>query len=87
MQRLDGKQVHLYTHTPIVRNIKETARVLFTKEFLLIIPLIAQAVFPEAYTNTFLATHFTVRARALGSFVAAWACIIVGNLTGVSHTQ
>lgn len=53
-----------------------------TKEYLLIIPLIVQAVFPESYTNTFMAEHFSVRVRALGSFVAAWACIIVGNITG-----
>jgi hypothetical protein len=42
-------------------------------------------VFPESYTNTYMATHFTVRVRALGSFVAAWACIIVGNGIGVSR--
>lgn len=85
VQRKDGLQVHLYTHTPILTNIKETARVFFTKEFLLLIPIITQAVFPESYTNTFLATNFSVRARALGSFVSALGCITVGNLAGVSQ--
>lgn len=82
IRRLDGVEPKLYTHTPILTNIKETLRVLLTKEYLLIIPLIAQAVFPESYTNTYMASFFSVRVRALGSFVAAWACIIVGNIVG-----
>ena len=69
IRRLDGVEPKLYTHTPILTNIKETLRVLLTKEYLLIIPLIAQAVFPESYTNTYMASFFSVRVRALGSFL------------------
>ncbi|KAL1407866.1 hypothetical protein Q8F55_007302 [Vanrija albida] len=82
VQRLDGKAVKIYSHISLWEELKKTGKVFFTKEYILVIPLIAQAVFPESYTNTYMATHFTVRVRALGSFVAAWACIIVGNGIG-----
>jgi MFS family permease len=51
-------------------------------QFLLIVPLITQAVFSESFNGTFLTLHYTVRARALGSFVSALICITVGNLFG-----
>lgn len=52
-------------------------------QFLLIVPLIAQAVFSESFNSTFLTLHYTVRARALGSFLSAVVSIIAGNLFGL----
>jgi hypothetical protein len=96
VQRLDGKAVKIYSHISL-GGAQEDGQGLLHQggrsgleahltpaQYILVIPLIAQAVFPESYTNTYMATHFTVRVRALGSFVAAWACIIVGNGIGVS---
>ena len=71
-------------------------------QFLLIVPLIAQAVFPESFNGTYLtrkfarsqsrgkalnssSVHFSVRARALGSFLSAVIAIIAGNILGVSR--
>lgn len=47
------------------------------------IPLITQTVFPESFNSTYLTLHFSVRARALGSFLSAVVCIIGGNLFGL----
>lgn len=51
-------------------------------QFLLIVPLIVQAVFSESFNGTFLTLHYSVRVRALGSFVSALCCITAGNLFG-----
>lgn len=85
--------------------LKATAKLFCTKKFLLIIPLIGQAVFSEAVFFTYLSRKyrrdevsnlvvswlmrfdivwFSVRARALGSFVGGIAAVISGNLLGVS---
>lgn len=84
VQRSDGKQVRLYRNTPLLTELAATLRLLFTRDYLLLVPLVVQAVFPESYTFTFIASHFTVRARALGSFLAAVTRIIAANLLGVS---
>ncbi|ORY14518.1 hypothetical protein BCR34DRAFT_646046 [Clohesyomyces aquaticus] len=82
VQRKDGKKVEL----SIVRNpwfeIRETTRLFATKKFLLTVLWIGQAVFAEAVFFTYLALWFSVRARALGSFVSGLVAIICGNLLG-----
>ncbi|GAA5948922.1 hypothetical protein JCM3765_003952 [Sporobolomyces pararoseus] len=83
VQRTDGLPVRLFVDNPILKELKETAKLFFTKRFLLIIPLITQAVFSESFNSTFLTLHFSVRARALGSFLSAVVCIIAGNLFGL----
>ncbi|WOO81657.1 UNC93-like protein [Vanrija pseudolonga] len=82
IRRRDGKEVTFYTPFRFGQELKETARVLVSKEFLLVIPLIVQGVFPESYNNTYMANHFTVRARALGSFVMALGCMVVAVILG-----
>lgn len=47
-----------------------------------IVPFIFQAVFPESYTYTWLALHYSVRARALGGFMGAIVAIIGGHILG-----
>lgn len=82
LQRTDGRTAQLYVNTTLVQEVKATAKVFFKPRYLLIVPLIVQAVFPESYTNTYLAAHFTVRSRALGSLVSACGSVIVGNVLG-----
>lgn len=97
IQRRDNKPVQLYNKLTIAEEIRDTARLFIKKEvcscpaalpqFLLITPLIVQGVFPEAFINTYIAHHFTVRVRALGSFTAACACVIIANIIGVRRSQ
>jgi hypothetical protein len=58
------------------------ARLLVSRNFLLITPLIWQATFAEAVFFTYNSMWFSVRARALGSFVSGIMAIIAGNLLG-----
>ncbi|KAJ5152022.1 major facilitator superfamily domain-containing protein [Penicillium capsulatum] len=52
----------------------------YRKEILLLLPMIFQSVFSEAFFSTYNATYFTVRTRALASLVAS-TCVIVANFT------
>ncbi|KAE8168472.1 major facilitator superfamily domain-containing protein [Aspergillus tamarii] len=82
VQRTDGVPVKLrIAHSPL-HEIKETAKLFFTRNFLLIVPLISQAVFTEAVMFTYLSLWFSVRARALGSFLGGIIALILGNLLG-----
>ncbi|KAL1407868.1 hypothetical protein Q8F55_007304 [Vanrija albida] len=82
VQRRDGKAVKIYNGRKVWDEIKGTWGVMVSKEILLLVPFIVQGAFPESWINTYMASHFTVRVRALGSFVAAWACVIIGNVVG-----
>ncbi|KAK7725925.1 hypothetical protein SLS63_007917 [Diaporthe eres] len=82
VQRKDGKKVSLEILQNPWFEMKKTARLFLTKKFLLIVPFIGQAVFAEAVFFTYLSLWFSVRARALGSFVGGLAAIITGNLLG-----
>ncbi|KXS15294.1 hypothetical protein M427DRAFT_135249 [Gonapodya prolifera JEL478] len=82
VQRTDGLPVKQANDTSILKELKATARPVSTK-FLLLIPLISQAVFPEAFFNTNLALHFSVRARTLGSLLSAFLALTVGNVLGL----
>lgn len=82
VERRDGKKVRLVSDPSIIGELKETLKFFLRKEFLLILPLIAQAVYSEAFNNTYLASYFTVRSRALGSFLSAVCCMISGFFLG-----
>lgn len=62
--------------------LKATGSLFVSKGFLLIIPLIAQAVFAESVFFTFEGLWFSVRARALASFLSGIVAMIAGNLLG-----
>lgn len=85
VQRKDGKKVRL----SIVENpwfeIRQTTKLFFSENFLLIVLWIGQAVFAEAVYFTYLALWFSVRARALGSFLSGIVAVIIGNVLGVSE--
>ncbi|KAK3302806.1 major facilitator superfamily domain-containing protein [Chaetomium strumarium] len=83
VERRDGKRVDLsITQNPWFE-MRETARLFFSRRFLLIVVFIGQAVFAEAVFFTYLAMWFSVRARALGSFVSGIVAVISGNLLGL----
>ncbi|KAH6676224.1 major facilitator superfamily domain-containing protein, partial [Halenospora varia] len=82
VQRKDGVAVKLAITKSPSHEIKAVTKLFFSKNFLLIIPLIAQGVYTEAVMFTFQSLWFSVRARALGSFLSGIVAIISGNLLG-----
>ncbi|RSL72057.1 hypothetical protein CEP53_001261 [Fusarium sp. AF-6] len=82
VERTDGKKVDLSIEESPVFELKETGRLFFTKKFLLIVLFIGQAVFSEAVFFTYLSLWFSVRARALGSFLGGLIAVIAGNILG-----
>ncbi|RDW85259.1 putative DUF895 membrane protein-2 [Coleophoma cylindrospora] len=82
VQRSDGVPVRLSIVDNSLVELKATLKLFFSKNFLLIVPLIAQGVYTEAVMFTFESLWFSVRARALGSFLSGIVAIISGNLLG-----
>ncbi|KAK0388415.1 hypothetical protein NLU13_4659 [Sarocladium strictum] len=82
VERLDGKKVDLTILGKPWPEIKETTKRFFTKEFLLVVPFIGQAVFAEAVFFTYLSLWFSVRARALGSLLSGIIAVTIGNGLG-----
>ncbi|KAF3009577.1 hypothetical protein E8E13_006061 [Curvularia kusanoi] len=82
VQRKDGKKVDLAILDNPWYEIKATTKLFFTKRYLLIVLWIGQAVFSEAVYFTYLALWFSVRSRALGSFLSGVVAVICGNLLG-----
>ncbi|EAW10006.1 DUF895 domain membrane protein [Aspergillus clavatus NRRL 1] len=82
VQRTDGIPVRLHiSHRPLYE-LRAMTKQFLRRDFLLIVPLIVQAVFTEAIMFTFLSLWFSVRARALGSFLSGIIALLVGNLLG-----
>lgn len=82
VQRQDGVPVSMRITNSITKELRLTAKLFFSKNFLLIVPLIGQSVYAEAVMFTFESLWFSVRARALGSFLSGIVAIIGGNLLG-----
>lgn len=82
VQRTDGVPVSLAITDSSWFELRAVTRLFFSRKFLLIVPLIAQAVYTEAVMFTFQSLWFSVRARALGSFLSGIVAIICGNLLG-----
>ena len=83
VQRKDGVEVNLSIPPGNVVELRKVMRLFCSKRFLLIIPLIAQAVYVEAVMFTLETFWFSVRARALCSFLSGIMGIMSGNLLGV----
>lgn len=62
VQRKDGRTVQLAIFDKPWNEAKTTVKLFFTREFLLIVPFIGQAVFAEAVFNTYLACKSCVLA-------------------------
>ncbi|CDO74704.1 hypothetical protein BN946_scf184847.g12 [Trametes cinnabarina] len=82
VERTDGRKVKLDIQGSSLRELAKTAKLFCSREFLLIVPLIAQAVYSEAVMFTYLSLWFSVRARALGSFLSAVIALTGGNILG-----
>ncbi|CAJ2513110.1 Uu.00g012290.m01.CDS01 [Anthostomella pinea] len=82
VERRDGKKVGLAIAGRPWHEIKMTTKNLLRPEFLLVLLWIGQTVFAEAVFFTYLALWFSVRARALGSFLAGVIGMVVGNGVG-----
>ncbi|KAH7171232.1 major facilitator superfamily domain-containing protein [Dactylonectria macrodidyma] len=83
VERKDGKKVELSILNNPWFEIRKTTSLFFTKKFLLILLFIGQAVFAEAVFFTYMSAWFTVRSRALGSFLAGIVAVSVGNVLGL----
>lgn len=81
LQRTDGVPAScgIAKEQSVLRELASTGKLFLGSKFLLIIPLIAQAVFAEAVFFTHAGLCFTVRARALGSFLSGIMAIGAGN--------
>jgi hypothetical protein len=82
VERTDGLKVELAILDHPWREIKATTRAFFSKKYLLLILFIGQAVYAEAVFFTYLSLWFTVRARALGSFLSGIIAVTCGNILG-----
>jgi MFS family permease len=84
VQRTDGVLVScsIPKSQRIVNELTSMGRLFINKKFLMIVPLIAQAVFAEAVFFTYAGLWFSVRARALGSFLAGVIALASGNALG-----
>ncbi|KAI9700234.1 MAG: hypothetical protein M1820_006902 [Bogoriella megaspora] len=87
VERKDGIRVNMDITNGIKRELFLTAKLFFSKNFLLIVPLIGQGVYAEAVMFTFESLWFSVRARALGSFLSGIVAIFGGNVLGVFLDQ
>ena len=78
VQRSDRSPVAISLPKGLKSELRIMWKLLCRKEILLLLPMIFQSVFSEAFFSTYNATYFTVRARALASLVAS-SCVIVSN--------
>lgn len=83
VQRPSGKPVDMSIFDDPWKEFKSTTRTFIRKEFLLLVLWIGQGVFSEAVYYSYIALWFSVRARALGSFVSGIVAVIAGNLLGL----
>lgn len=83
VERSDGSKVDLSIVAHPWQEFKATARTFARKEFLLLVLWIGQGVYSEAVYYSYIALWFSVRARALGSFISGIAAVVAGNILGV----
>lgn len=85
IQRTDGVTVScsIPRSQSTLREMKETGKLFLSKRFLLVVPLIAESVFAEAVFFSYQGLWFTVRARALASFLSGVVAMLAGNVLGV----
>ncbi|KAI1206906.1 major facilitator superfamily domain-containing protein [Annulohypoxylon truncatum] len=83
VQRPNGTPVQLTILDNPWKEFKTTTKTFVTKKFLLIILWIGQGVYAEAVFFTYNSLWFSVRARALGSFLSGIVAVICGNLLGL----
>ncbi|KAI8677982.1 hypothetical protein NCS55_00517100 [Fusarium keratoplasticum] len=78
VQRADHTPVTIDIRQKLSRELRTTWEVLCRKEILLLLPMMFQSVFSEAFFSTYNTTYFTVRSPTLSSLVAS-GCVIICN--------
>lgn len=87
VQRTDGLPVRLQIGNSPWFELKATSKLFISRNYLLIVPLICQAAYTEAVMFSYLSLWFSVRSRALGSFLSGVMALIAGNLLGAFLDQ
>jgi hypothetical protein len=82
VQRKDGVPVQLQVTNSIGYELRTMVKLFVSKKFLCIVPFICQAVYTEAVMFSYEGLWFSVRSRALGSFLSGIIALIMGNLLG-----
>jgi hypothetical protein len=82
--RDDGTKVPNLKHTTWLKEGKAIWRLIRTRRILLLIPIFIVGNWGSTYTSNYFATYFSVRGRALGSFLTAVAGISGDLLTGLA---
>lgn len=82
VERTDGKKVNFRPDKNVWGEFVSTIKLYTRLDFVLFVPFVVGTVWWEAVSNTYIATYFSVRARALGSFLSAVCCITTGLLEG-----
>ncbi|KAI1392051.1 MFS general substrate transporter [Hypoxylon trugodes] len=83
VQRDDGTRIEAPRGIHWRTELREMWRLARSKSILLLTPLFWYFGWTQAYPGTYLATYFTVRSRALGSFMAAIVGTIATWLSGI----
>ncbi|KUJ17650.1 DUF895 domain membrane protein [Mollisia scopiformis] len=91
VQRDDGTQIQAPRGIAWRAEAKEMWRLARSKSIVLLIPLFWYFGWMQAYPGTYLATYFTVRSRALASFLSAvvgtFATWLAGSLVDLPWTK
>lgn len=82
VQRKDRTPVKLNLTGSFKSECKAVAKLICRKDVYLLLPLMWTATFSESLTGTYNVTYFTVRSRALGSFLAAIVAMISNYVLG-----
>lgn len=78
VQRSDNTTVKISLPRDLKTELRAMWELLRRKDIMLLLPMIFQSVFSEAFFSTYNATYFTVRSRALASLVSS-ICVIAAN--------
>lgn len=82
VQRKDGIKVKLQVDNGVGYELRKMSKLFISRKFLSIIPFICQAAYTEAVMYSYEGLWFSVRARALGSFMSGIIALIIGNVFG-----
>ncbi|EOO00311.1 putative duf895 domain membrane protein [Phaeoacremonium minimum UCRPA7] len=82
VQRADGQRVKSAERVSTLTELKEVAKILVRKDFLLVIPFFFYATYLLSYAGSYLSLYFSVRSRALASLVSALAQITANIFFG-----
>ncbi|KAI6461010.1 hypothetical protein MCOR17_006498 [Pyricularia oryzae] len=82
VERRDGSPIHVEQRTPMLEQLRRIWTTVSTRRVGLLLPVFFSCWFYWGYGSTFLTLYFTVRVRALASFLSAVtgtiACILFG---------